>query len=118
MTLFFLQFPISINLFISIVYEGHEILIASSFVEKTRISLKRHAKPLSNNHGFLVGPHKGILCGSLSFQSMWYVDARGFLWRLSNHLAPHFGLNNGLHFFTCYVQMIKGSAMAYTHTFG
>jgi hypothetical protein len=45
MTLFFLQFPISIDLFILIVYEGHEILIASSFVEKMRISLKGMQTP-------------------------------------------------------------------------
>jgi len=45
MPLFFLQFPISIDLFILIPYGGCEILIASSFVEKMRISLKGMQTP-------------------------------------------------------------------------
>jgi len=45
MAIFFLQFPISIDLFILIPYGGCEILIASSFVEKMRISLKGMQTP-------------------------------------------------------------------------
>jgi hypothetical protein len=51
MTLFFLQFPISIDLFIFIVFEGHEIWISSSFVEKTTISLKGMQTPFLTTMG-------------------------------------------------------------------